>query len=159
MRNDSFVLTMGQGQQLEFALRRNGWTAKDVQMLCEENMLTQVMLFVKAGRELPSQDALFAARFEPIEQVLSKEVWARHGFELSLRTRLFNGLKPLEEGYWGVKFLWQLVGFSRSQFMRQHRNVGEDLCDMVEEILKERGMCFGMSLPELSEEDKAALDI
>lgn len=156
MRNDSFVLTMGQGQQLEFALRRNGWSAQDVQKLCEENLLTQVMLFVKAGRKLPSQEALLAARFETIEQVLSKEVWARHGFEPSLRTRLFNALGVDEQA---VKWLWQLVGFTRSRFMRRHRNVGEDLCDMVEEILKERGMCFGMSLPELPDGGKAPPDL
>lgn len=46
MENDKFVLTQGQGQQLEFAFRRNGWTEAQVHQLCKGDLLGLVRQFM-----------------------------------------------------------------------------------------------------------------
>lgn len=46
MSNDTFALSIGQAQQLEFAFQRNSWTAADVHKLCSEYTLGRVLMWL-----------------------------------------------------------------------------------------------------------------
>ena len=47
---DKFILSQGQGHELEMAFGRNGWTNADVKKLCGGDLLAQILRVVREER-------------------------------------------------------------------------------------------------------------
>lgn len=149
MKNDEFGLSIGQAQQLEFAFRRAGYTAKDVQNLCKDSVLLQVKIWLSEGQPLPGQVYLKNHRLDSMETVFNEDVWCRRfKFPEAMRSRLLNALRRSD-----IRNLFQLIDQPEASFLRI-QNVGNDLYVMVRTVLAGLYLCIGMEMPSLTAQEE-----
>ncbi|MEO6536147.1 MAG: hypothetical protein ABIT47_00505 [Candidatus Paceibacterota bacterium] len=171
MKNDTFTLSLGQAQQIEFAFRRNGWSAEDVHKLVSKDTLAKVLLFLKddceyvvpEGMRLVSKEqatrlaeiqeqsleaALRRWSDYSIEQVFTLEVTAQVGASSKLRATFLNSMKESREvdkkyGYPKVSTIGELVRLDDYNILRRH-NLGRKALAYARQVLATKNLQLGM---------------
>lgn len=131
MSNDQFALSIGQAQQLEFALNRNGWTSADVHKLCEGETLGRVKSFLDDPDGHFSQEVVAA--------------FQRHGISSDLLERLINPYWQLEN---------RSSGLAELELFHTAQSSERWLVQVMDDI---RGILHGV-LVTISEDDLQQLE-
>lgn len=172
--NDTFTLSLGQAQQLEFALRRNGWAAADVHRLVAKDNLAKVLNFLNHGCQYPVPPgmqlltdtqvarleaferelapALGAPDYEklkqyadtPLQEVFTLEMTNRLGFMKAWRTRF---LGVMAQGYAPDIAPVSTIGqLAAMSYLELMRTPGvsKKTADIVRQVLATIGLDLGM---------------
>lgn len=130
---DSFALSIGQAQQLEFAFQRNGWTAADVHRLCQGEVLASVKEFLNQ-KPNPS---LFL-----IEDVFTPERCMELGFKPGLRHTIQHLSADWNKQYAEYSVtLGDLTRLTRKDLLRMP-TMGNKKVDLIEAVLAQYGLAL-----------------
>ena len=129
MKNDSFNLSLGQSQQLEFAFQRNGWTTEEVHELCKGDVLAQI------------KRSLFATwNDELVKDVFELKNLKALGFKRGLKIYALFGEN------WNKATLGDLVQLTETDILRCPF-AGERDVEKINMVLEKRELRLGMIIP------------